>query len=67
MQIKSRENFSSIRIKKGFSITGLAKVMKVNPSVVFKMEKGNEVRPATAKKACIALKEEFETLFIIEN
>ena len=41
--------------------------MKVNASVVFNIEHGNAVRPATAKKASTALEEAFETLFIIEN
>ena len=67
MKIKARTDFSEMRIKKGYSITGLAQVMKVNPSVVFHMERGNSVRPATAKKACEALNEPFENLFIIEN
>ena len=41
--------------------------MEVNVSVVSKMEKGQPVRPATARKACTALHEAFETLFTIEN
>lgn len=65
MTIKTREDFSLTRIRKGFSITGLAKAMKVNPSVAFMMEKGHTVRPATAKKACDALQMSFEDLFII--
>ena len=65
MKIKAREAFTDIRIKKGYSLTGLAKVMKVNPSVIFKMEKGGGIRPATAQKACEALSEDFDTLFII--
>ena len=68
MKIKARENFTDIRIRKGFSITGLAKAMKVNASVVFNMEKGRRgVRPATARKVCEALNEDFDTLFIIED
>ena len=67
VQIKARTDFSEVRIKKGYSITGLAKAMKVNPSVVFHLEHGNSVRPATAKKVCEALNEPFENLFIIEN
>jgi DNA-binding XRE family transcriptional regulator len=67
VKIKAKRSLRDIRIKKGLSITGLAKVMKVNPSVVYKMENGNAVRPATAKKVCVALNEEFETIFIIEN
>lgn len=67
MRIRSRENFTDIRIKKGYSLTGLAKAMKVNPSVVFNLEKGGGVRPATAQKASEALEEDFDTLFIIED
>lgn len=67
MTIRAREDFSLTRIKKGFSITGLAKTMKVNPSVAFMVEKGHSIRPATAKKACDALQMKFEDLFIIEN
>lgn len=51
MKIRARETFTDIRIRKGYSITGLAKAMKVNASVVFNMEKGRGVRPATARKA----------------
>lgn len=67
MKIKAKETFTDIRIKKGYSITGLAKAMKVNASVVFKMEKGGGIRPSTAQKACEALNEDFDTLFIIED
>lgn len=67
MKIKARETFTDIRIKHGFSITGLAKTMNVNPSVVYKMEQGGGIRPATAQKTCEALNEDFDTLFIIEN
>lgn len=67
MKIKAREAFTNIRIKKGYSLTGLAKAMKVNPSVVYKMEQGGGVRPVTAQKACEALNEDFDTLFIIED
>ena len=67
MVIKARKSFALCRVKKGYSITGLAKKMKVNPSVVFNMENGKNVRPATAKKACEALNEPMDTLFIIEN
>lgn len=65
MKIQARETFTDIRVRKGYSITGLAKAMEVNPSVVFHMEKGNSVRPATAKKVCDALNESFDTLFIM--
>lgn len=67
MKIKARETFMNIRIKHGFSITGLAKAMNVNPSVVYKMEHEGGVRPATAQKACESLNEDFDTLFIIED
>lgn len=67
MKIKAREEFPAIRIKKGFSINGLARAMGVNASVVFGMEKGSSVYPSTSKKACTALGEPFETLFIIEE
>lgn len=67
MKIKARETFTDIRVRKGYSITGLAKAMKANPSVVFKMERSGGVRPATARKACEALNEDFDTLFIIED
>lgn len=67
MTIRAREDFNLTRIKKGFSITGLAKAMKVNPSVAFMVEKGHSIRPATAKKACDALQLSFEDLFIIED
>ena len=67
MTIRAKEDFNLTRIKKGFSITGLAKAMKVNPSVAFMVEKGRAIRPATAKKACDALQMSFEDLFIIED
>lgn len=67
MTIRARENFSLTRAKAGYSIAGLAKAMRVNPSVAFMVEKGHNVRPATAKKACDALRLDFEDLFIIEN
>lgn len=67
MKIKAREAFTDIRIKQGFSITGLAKTMNVNPSVVYKMEQGGGIRPATAQKVCEALNKDFDILFIIED
>ncbi len=67
MKVKARDTFSAIRIRKGYSIAGLAKEMGVNPSVAFNVEKGNNIRPATAKKACEALSEPFEALFIIKE
>lgn len=67
MKIKAKESFKKIRTVKGFSITGLAKAMQVSSSVVFNMEAGRSVRPATAKKACKVLEEGFETLFIIND
>ena len=67
MTIRAKEDFTLTRIKKGFPITGLAKAMKVNPSVTFRVEKGRSIRPATAKKACVALQMSFEDLFIIED
>ena len=67
-QVRAREDFSTIRIRHGFSVNGLAAGMKVKPSVVYSIEKGNGVRPATAKKAVEALGEPFENLFdIIET
>lgn len=67
MQIKAKEAFSAIRIKKGFSITGLAHKMGVNPSVVSSIEKGNNIRPETAKKAYTALATNFDDIFCIQN
>ena len=67
MIVKAKKTFALCRIKKGYSITRLAEEMQVNPSVVSKMEKQQPVRPATARKACIALNESFEILFTIEN
>lgn len=67
MKIKARETFTDIRIRKGYSITGLAKAMKTNASVVFNLEKGGGIRPATARKASEALNEDFDTLFIIRD
>lgn len=67
MKIKAKEGFAAMRIKKGFSINGLAKAMGVNASVAHCMEKGRSVHPSTAKKACTALGETFETLFVIEE
>lgn len=65
MKVKAKEEFKKIRVVKGYSIRALARAMNVNASVVFNIEHGNAVRPATAQKACIALEEAFETLFII--
>lgn len=67
MKIKAKETFTSIRVHKGYSINGLARVMEVHPSVVWSIEKGNGLRPTTAKKACLVLGKEFDELFIIEN
>ena len=67
MKIKSHAAFKAIRAEKGFSITGLAKAMQVSPSVVFNIEHGKNIRPATARKACEVLGVTFETLFSIED
>lgn len=67
MKLKAKTELQTIRIKKGLSITQLAKQMQVKPSVVSRMERGQTVRPATAHKVCMALNESFETLFTIEN
>ena len=67
MIVKAQKTFALCRIKKGYSITELAKQMEVNPSVVFNMEHGKNVRPATAQKACKALNDSFDSLFIIED
>ncbi len=67
MKITSHDAFKAIRAEKGFSITGLARAMKVSPSVVFNIEHGKSIRPATARKACEALGVAFETLFSIED
>lgn len=64
-QVRAREDFPIIRIKHGYSINELARRMGVNPSVVFSIERGNGVRPATAKKAVEALGEPFDKLFNI--
>jgi len=66
-QVRAREDFPIIRIKKGFSLNELARRMGANPSVVYSIEKGNGVRPATAKKVCDALQMGFEDLFVIEG
>ena len=67
MKIKSHAAFKAIRAEKGFSITGLAKAMQVSPSVVFNIEHGKSIRPATARKACEVLGVTFETLFSSED
>lgn len=65
MTIRAREDFSLTRVKAGYSITGLAKAMGVNPSVALMVERGKNIRPATAKKACEVLRMKFEDLFTI--
>ena len=67
MKIVANTTFKTVRIKKGYSLTALAKTMGVSASVVFNIESQKNVRPATARKACAALNETFETLFTIEN
>lgn len=67
MRILVNKEFSVIRIQKGLSVTKLAELMEVNPSVISRMEKGKAIRASTAKKVCEALHEPFETLFVIEN
>ena len=67
MKLIAKKEIQTIRIKKGLSLSELSNQMEVNVSVVSKMEKGQPVRPATARKACTALHEAFETLFTIEN
>lgn len=67
MKLVAKKEFQTIRIKKGLSLSELSNQMEVNVSVVSKMEKGQPVRPATARKACVAINEAFETLFTIEN
>lgn len=63
--VRAKSDFPIIRIKHGYSINELAREMGVNPSVVFHLEKGHGLRPATAKKAVEALGEPFEKLFDI--
>ena len=65
MQIKAKKDFSTTRIKNGFSVTALAKKAHLNASVVLRTEKGNPARPSTAKKICEAMQEDFDTLFEI--
>lgn len=67
MKLKASKEFIITRIKKGYSITSLAADMKVNPSVVYRIEQGNSVRPATAKKACEVLQEPFDRLFTVQE
>lgn len=67
MKLIAKKEFQTIRIKKGLSLSELSHQMEVNVSVVSKMERGQPVRPATARKACMALDETFETLFTIED
>ena len=67
MKLIVNKEFQTIRVKKGLSLSELANQMEVNVSVVSKMEKGQPVIPTTARKACVALNEAFETLFTIEN
>ncbi len=65
MRIVVTKDFVKIRISKGLSLTELANRMHVSSSVVYNMEQFNNVRPATAQKACKALGEPFNNLFII--
>lgn len=67
MEIKAKKEFAGIRLKKGFSINGLARKMGVSASVVCSMEKNKSVRPQTAQKACTALGEPFDALFYIRD
>lgn len=67
MKIIARKEFVTIRIEHGFSLTALAAKMQVSASVVHSLEQFNNVRPATAKKACMALDEPFNKLFYIEE
>ena len=67
MKIKATDNFTAIRIRKGYSVNSLAERMEVNPSVVYRIEQGKSTRPATAKKVCEALKEPFNKLFKVQN
>lgn len=67
MKLIAKNELMTIRVKKGLSLTQLAKLMEVNVSVVFKMERQQPIRPATAQKACKALGEPFDNLFVIEN
>ena len=66
MKVKAKSEFSTIRIRKGLSITALANAMQVSPSLVFRIEQGKNLTPATAKKACDALGEDFDDLFTID-
>ena len=50
MKLKTKKEFQTIRIKKGLSITQLATLMQVEPSVVSRMEKGQSVRPPRHRK-----------------
>ncbi len=67
LKITSHAAFKAIRAEKGFSITGLARAMQVSPSVVFNIEHGKNIRPATARKACEALGVTFDMLFTIAD
>jgi len=53
------------RVGKGWSKTDLAKMAGVNPSVIMRMEKGNELTAKTAKKVADALNQSVTDLFEI--
>lgn len=67
MWIKSKVNFTDIRIRQGYSVSSLARAMQVSPATVIGIEKQRNVHPATAQKACKALNLSFDELFTISG
>ena len=67
MKLTAKPIFTTIRVKKGYSINGLARDMGVNPATIVHLERQRPVRPMTARKACLCLGEDMEVLFDINN
>ena len=62
----SIQSFRKIRMKQGYSLTGLAKAMGVSPATVLAIERQKNVHPSTASKACKALGLDLDDLFVIK-
>lgn len=63
LKVKINE-MRTTRIKQGMSIRALGKAAGLSPATIFRIENGITFPvPATAKKICDALKEEFDHIF----
>lgn len=63
--IQTNQNFSTARVKAGFSLRALATAAGLSYGSVFHAEHGGAVTPKNARKLCTALDMDFDELFVI--